>query len=127
MAYGLLGHCTPAAATTETLIYTTPLNKKTVGSLVIVNSASSDARATVLCVTGAVTGSLFSLATGGITGGITLTVYNILLKDTSFSSTFSEMPAVIAGIVLGPGQSLIAYNNSGTKIHYSFNGIEENV
>lgn len=122
MAYGLLGHCKPATATTETLIYTTPSNKKAVGSLTLINADTADARATALCVTGAVTGALFTAALGGATGGVTFAVYNALLKDTAADD---GVPVVISGIVLGPGQSLIAYNNSGTNVHYIFNGIEE--
>lgn len=127
MAYGLLGHCKPTAASTETLIYTAPANKKAVGSLTIMNTAAADVRATVLCVTGSVTGSLsgmFTAASGGTTSGTTFAVYNAQVKNTANDD---GIPVVISGIVLGPGQSLIAYNNTAlsTGLHYVFNGIEE--
>jgi hypothetical protein len=125
MAYGLLGHCKPGALDTEVLIYRTPQNKKAVGSLTLVNSDSTDARATVICISEAVTGSVsgtFLQATGGVIDGVTLLMFNALCKGTPSDP---GTPVSIKGVVLGPGQALVAYNNTGTELHYVFNGIEE--
>jgi hypothetical protein len=130
MAFGLLGHCKPASATTETLIYTAPLNKKAVGSVTIMNSAASgDQRASMVMVTASVSVTspltgLYTTAKAGTDSDKALALYNALLKATS---TDDGIPVVISGVVLGPGQSLIAYNESGTDLHYVFNGIEEGV
>lgn len=124
MAFGLLGHCKPAA-TTETLIYTAPLNKKAVGSVTIMNSDTSDARASLVITSDSVTGSLtgfYTTAKAGTEPTKALALYNALLKDTA---TDDGVPVVISGVVLGPGQSLIAYSESGAAVHYVFNGIEE--
>jgi hypothetical protein len=124
MAFGLLGHCKPAA-TTETLIYTAPANKKAVGSVTIMNSNTADARASLIMTTTPATGTLtglYTTAKAGTDPTKALALYNALLKNTA---TDDGIPVVISGVVLGPGQSLVAYSESGSAIHYVFNGIEE--
>jgi hypothetical protein len=126
MAYGLLGNCKPSSSTTEVLIYTAPSNKKAVGSLTILNTGSSDLRSSVIYIsteaTGTISGSYLA-ATGGVTDGVTLSLFNALIKATPADA---GVPFVLKGIVVGPGDSLVAYNNSGDLLHYVFNGLEEN-
>lgn len=123
MAYGILGNCKPSANGTETLIYTAPVNKKAVGTLVIVNNhASLDARASVVLTSGAVVGSYTSAVAG--TSGVAFMAHNALVKAPTSDD---GIPVVMSGVVLGPGQSLVAYNVSGngSSLFYSFSGIEE--
>jgi len=125
MAYGLLGHCKPSAGTTEVVIYKAPSNKKAVGTLTILNSGVADLRASVICITEessqSATGS-YLVATGGVTNGVALSLFNALIKATPGDA---GSPYALKGIVLGPGQSLVAYNHSGDSLHYVFNGLEE--
>lgn len=123
MAQGLLGNCKPANAT-ETLIYASPANKKSVGTLTILSSeATADSRASVIITSGNVSGSQ-ATALAGSTSGTTFAVYKVLVKAPTQDD---GIPVTISGIVLSEGQKLVAYSDTGSNLHYTFNGIEEAV
>lgn len=132
MAYGLLASKALANGVTEYELYQAPLNKRAVGTIVVVNSDTILDHRVSIFITSA-TGSVSGMYNNALSNG--LSEYGFLVLGGLCKTYTSDdgVPLTISGVVIGPNQRLVALDNGtgsfavGDRLLVSFNGVEEDV
>lgn len=132
MAFGLLASKVISQGLTEFEVYQAPSGKRAVGTIVISSSHESLDRRITIFITSA-TGSVSGMLASALIDTTSEYGFVVIGGLCKFFGSDDGIPLTISGVVIGPDQRLIAFDNdsgtltSGESLHVLFNGIEEDV